>query len=180
VSQWQRRRSETQNNEVTMAPLLVLVAATVLARLLGYTGVRALSDWRAAARWGLAVMFLFTGSTHFAGMKYDYAAMVPPPFTGQLWVIYLTGLLEIAWAVGLLMRPTQRLAGLCLLLLLLALFPANAYAAMQGVQFRGAPPTDIWLRSSIQAVFLVTVWWSTIARVGRLREAAQPAAGADR
>lgn len=122
-----------------------------------------LSDWRAAARVGLVVMFAFTGSTHFTEMKHDYAAMVPPPFTGRLWVIYLTGLLEIAGAVGLLMRPTRRLAGICLLLLLLALFPANVYAAMQSVQFRGAPPTDIWPRGLIQAVFLFTVWWSTIA-----------------
>ncbi len=125
-------------------------------------------------------MFAFTGSTHFTEMKHDYAAMVPPPLTGQLWVIYLTGLLELAGAVGLLMRPTRRLAGMCLLLLLLALFPANVYAAMQGVRFRGAPPTDIWLRGLIQAVFLLTVWWSTIAGAGRLRRAAQPAAEADR
>jgi len=125
-----------------------------------------LSDWRTAARLGLAVMFAFTGSTHFTEMKHDYAAMVPPPFTGQLWVIYLTGLLEIAGAVGLLMSPTRRPAGICLLLLLLALFPANVYAAMQGVQFRSAPPTDIALRGLIQAVFLFTVWWSTIAVPG--------------
>lgn len=159
-----------------MAPLAILVTATVLARLLGYAG-RMPPDWRAAARVGLAVMFAFTGFTHFTELKHDYAAMVPPPFTGHLWVIYLTGLLELAGAVGLLMRPTRRLAGMCLLLLLLALFPANVYAAMQGIQFRGAPPTDIWLRGPIQAVFLLTVWWSTIANAGRPQRAAQPDAG---
>lgn len=95
-------------------------------------------------------------------------------FTGQLWIIYLTGLLKIAGAVGLLMRPTRRLAGICLLLLLLALFPANVYAAMQGVQFRGAPPTDIWLRGLIQGVFLLSVWWSAMAWAGRLRRAPYP------
>lgn len=63
--------------------------------------------------------------------------MVPPPFTGQLWVIYLTGILEIAGAMGLLMRPTRRLAGICLLLLLLALFPANVYTAMQDTSKKG-------------------------------------------
>jgi uncharacterized membrane protein len=150
-----------------MAPLAILVTATILARLLGYAGVRMLSDWRAAARIGLAFMFVFTGSTHFTEMKHEYAAMVPPPLTGQLWVIYLTGFMEVAGAVGLLMRRTRYLAGICLLLLLLALFPANVYAAMQGIEFRGAPPTDIWLRALIQAVFLLTVWWSTIARAGR-------------
>lgn len=163
-----------------MTPLVILVTATVLARLLGYAGVRMLSDWRAAARWGLAVMFAFTGFTHFTEMKHDYAAMVPPPFTGQLWVIYVTGLLEIAGAAGLLMHRTRRLAGICLLLLLLLLFLANVYAAMQGVRFRGAPPIDIWLRGLIQAVFLLAVWWSSVASAGDAGKATQPAAEADR
>jgi uncharacterized membrane protein len=152
-----------------MAPLLVLVTVTILARLVGYTGVQALADWRAAGRLGLAVMFSFTSVTHFSEVKHDYAAMIPPPLTGQLWVIYLTGLLEIAGAAGLLMHRTRRLAGVCLFLLLLALFPANVHAAMQDVQFRGAPPTDIWLRGLIQAVFLLTVWWSAVARAGHAR-----------
>ena len=107
-------------------------------------------------------MFVFTGLTHFTDLKHDYAAMVPPPLTGQLAVIYLTGLLEIAGALGLLWRRTRRLAGIGLFLLLLGLFPANVYAALQGVQFRGAPPTDLWLRALIQVVFLVAVWWSAI------------------
>jgi uncharacterized membrane protein len=119
---------------------------------------------------GLAIMFLFTGSTHFGDLKHDFAAMVPPPLTGQLWVIYLTGLLEIAGAVGLLMRRMRRLSGVCLVLLLLALFPANVYAAIHGIQLRGAPPSDIWVRGAIQVVFLVTVWWSTLARASQDRE----------
>lgn len=143
-----------------MAPLLVLVAATILGRLLGYMRLPALSNWRTAARFGLVVMFVFTGSSHFGGMKHDFAAMIPPPLTGQLWVIHVTGLLQIAGAIGLLMHRTQRPAGLGLFLLLLAIFPANVYAALQGVQFRGAPPTDIWLRGAIQCVFLVAVWWT--------------------
>ena len=163
-----------------MAPLIILVTTAALARLLGYASVRMSTDWRAAARLGLAVMFAFAGSTHFTEMKHDYAAMVPPPLTGQLWVISLTGVLEIAGAVALLLPQTRRLAGMCLLLLLLALFPANVYAAVQSIQFRGAPPADIWLRGLIQAVFLFTVWWSTIASDGRWQDAAPPAASADR
>jgi uncharacterized membrane protein len=152
-----------------MSALLVLVVTMGFGRLVGYAWVRPLSDWRAAARLGLAVMFLFTGATHFGELKRDFAAMVPPPFTGQLWVIYLTGLLEMAGAVALLIHRMQRLSGACLFLLLIALFPANVYAAIQGLQLRGAPPTDIWIRGAIQVVFLLTVWWSTLMRrpVGR-------------
>ena len=146
-----------------MAPLLVLVVATVVLRLVGFVGVRAFSTWRDAVRVGLALMFLFTGATHFSAMKYDYAAMIPPPLTGALWVIYLTGFLQIAGAVGLIVPRWRRLAGVGLFLLLVAMFPANVYAALTGVSFRGEPPTGIWLRALIQAVFIAAVWWSAVS-----------------
>lgn len=155
-----------------MAPLLVLVIATLLLRLVGYAGVHRFSSWRDAAQFALAIMFIFTGSTHFTNMKNDYAAMVPPPFTEELWIIYLTGLLEIAGAIGLLIPKTRRFAGIFLLLLLLALFPANVYAALKGVPFRGAPPAEIWFRALIQSVFLATVWWSAIVPGSTQRGAA--------
>ncbi len=147
-----------------MAPLIVLIVSTVVLRLAGAAGVRPLASWRDSTRLGLAVMFVFTGSTHFTAIKHDYAAMVPPPLMGQLWVIYVTGLLEIAGAIGLLVPKTRRIAGICLSLLLLALFPANIYAALNAINFRGKAPTDIWLRSLAQFVFLVATWWSSVAR----------------
>ena len=160
-----------------MAPLIVLIVSTLVLRLAGAAGIRPLASWRDATRVGLAVMFAFTGSTHFTAMKHDYAAMVPPPLTGQLWVIYVTGLLEIAGAIGLLVPKTRRLAGICLCLLLLALFPANVHAALNAINFRGEPPTDIWLRTLVQLVFLVATWWSTIvARRQSVVPRLQPAA----
>ena len=86
-------------------------------------------------------MFLFTGTSHFTSMKYDFAAMIPPPLPNDLWVIYLTGVLEIAGAVGLLIPRTRRLAGICLVLMLAALFPANVYAALNEVSLRGQAAT---------------------------------------
>jgi uncharacterized membrane protein len=145
-----------------MVPLLVLTVTTTVLRLLGFAGIRAFSTWRDSGRVGVVVMFLFTGASHFSSMKYDYAAMIPPPLTGALSVIYLTGLLQIAGAIGLLLTRTRRMAGLGLFLLLVALFPANVYAALNDVSFRGEPPTGIWLRALIQAVFIAVVWWSAV------------------
>ena len=159
-----------------MAPLIVLIVSTLVLRLAGAAGVQPLASWRDATRVGLAVMFAFTGSTHFTAMKHDYAAMVPPPLTGQLWVIYVTGILEIAGAIGLLVRTTRRLAGICLSLLLLALFPANVHAALNAIDFRGEAPTVIWLRSLVQVVFLVATWWSSVARRHAVVPRLQPAA----
>src|SRR5215204_4491547 len=110
-----------------MAPLFVLVISFLLLRGVGFLGVRRLSSWREAGLIAVVIMFLFTGVTHFTGMKHDYAAMLPGPLSGNLGIIYLSGILEIAGAVGLLVPRTRRLAGVCLALYLLAVFPGNVY-----------------------------------------------------
>jgi len=147
-----------------MAPLIVLVVGALLFRVIGWLGVRSLNSWRSAARLALAAMLLFTASAHFAPMKTELAAMIPPPFTGNLTIIHLTGLLEIAGAIGILVPRTRRAAGVCLVLLLLALLPANVSAALRGVTLRGEAATPLWLRIPLQALFVAVVAWTAIYR----------------
>lgn len=139
-----------------MAPLVVQIISTLIARRF----VR----WKDAARIGLAVMFLFTAATHFSSLKYDLAAMIPPPLTGALWVIYITGLLEMTGAVGLLTRSLRRPAAWSLMALLLAMFPANVYAALSGTTLGGAAATPLLVRTPLQMFWIGLLWWSTIAR----------------
>ena len=146
-----------------MAPLLVLIAGWLLLRAAGRLGVEPLSSWRSAGRGASAGMFLFTGATHFSPMKHDYAAMLPKPLPKSLRLIYLTGLLQIAGAIGLVIPPLRRLAGIGLATQLVAMFPANAQAARQGIPFRGRPPTPLRLRAPLQLAFIATVWWTAIA-----------------
>ncbi len=145
-----------------MVSVFVLVISTLLLRGVGWLGVKQLSSWRDASRGGLVIMFLFTGASHFTSMKYDFAAMIPAPLPNDLWVIYLTGVLEIAGAIGLLIPRTRKLAGICLVLLLVALFPANVYAALNEIPLRGEAPTPLWLRGPMQLLFIGMVWWTSI------------------
>ena len=103
-----------------MAPLVVLVAGGLLLRAAGRLGVKQLSSWRSAGRAASAGMFMFTGATHFSPMKHDYAAMIPEPLPKSLRLIYLTGLLQIAGAIGLLVPTLRRLAGVGLVAQLVA------------------------------------------------------------
>ena len=144
-----------------MAPFLILVILSVLLRGIGWLGIGRFSSWEASARFALVVMFIFTGTTHFSNMKYDYAAMAPDLLPNELWTIYLTGALEIAGAGGLLLPRLRRTAGICLVLLLVALFPANVNAALEDIPFRGEPPTTLWFRAPIQLVFVAVVWWTS-------------------
>ena len=142
-----------------MAPLIVQVVVTLIARWF--------VPWRDAVRIGLAVMFGFTAASHFSSLKHDMAAMIPPPLTGALWVIYVTGVLEMAGGVGLLLSRWRRLAGICLALLLVAMFPANIYAAMNGVTLGGEPASALWWRAPLQLLWLGLLWWSSIRRSDR-------------
>lgn len=137
-----------------MAPMIVLVVTTLIARFF--------VPWRDAARIGLAVMFLFTASAHFTAMKHDLAARIPPPLTGAMWLIHLTGVLEIAGAIGLLIPKLRRAAAICLVLMLIALFPANIHAALNDVPLRGRGPTPLWLRTPMQILWIALLWWTSI------------------
>lgn len=145
-----------------MAPFFILAVAWPLLRGVGRLGVKPLSSWRAAGRMALVIMFLFTGATHFSDMRDDYAAMIPDPLPRGDWIIYLTGLLQIAGAIGLLIPRFRRLAGVGLAILLVAMFPANVHAALNGIPFRGEPPTPLWLRLPIQIGLIWAVWWTSI------------------
>src|SRR4028119_198101 len=165
-----------------MSSVFVLVASFLVLRGVGWLGVKQLSSWRDAGRGALVIMFLFTGASHFTTMKYDFAAMIPPPLPNDLWVIYLTGVLEIAGAIGLLIPRTRKLAEICLVLLLIALFPANVYAALNEIPLRGEAPTPLWIRGPIQLLFIGMVWWTSIKEPAesRQRAGAESAATAQR
>jgi uncharacterized membrane protein len=153
-----------------MTSVFVLVVSFLVLRGVGWLGVKQLSSWRNAGRLALVIMFLFTGASHFTTMKYDFAAMIPAPLPNDLWVIYLTGVLEIAGAIGLLIPRTRKLAGICLVLLLVALFPANVYAALNEIPLRGEAPTPLWLRGPIQLLFIGMVWWTSIKEPAESRQ----------
>lgn len=149
-----------------MAPLIVQVVVTLVARI--RTG------WRDAVRIGLVALILFTAAAHFF-MTDQLAAMIPPPFTGAAWVVYLTGVLEIAGAVGLVTRRFRRPAAICLILLLVAMFPANVYAALNEVQLRGRPATPLWIRTPLQVLWIGLLWWSAVRRPAAARASADSA-----
>jgi uncharacterized membrane protein len=145
-----------------MVVLVVLLVSLVLFGGLGALGVGALSTWHEVVAWALATMFLFTASSHFvARTREDLIAMVPGVFPKPALLVSLTGVLEGLGAVGLLIPATRGLAGLCLVLLLVALLPANVSAARRGVSMRGRAPTPLLVRIPMQILFVGLTWGAT-------------------
>ena len=153
-----------------MISLFVLVISFIVLRGLGALGVKRFSSSREAGRGALVIMFLFTGFSHFSGLKHDFAAMIPDPLPNDLWVIYLSGVFEIAGAVGLLIPRTRRLAGICLVLLLVAVFPANVNAVINGIPLGENAPTPLWARAPMQLLYIGMVWWTSIKRDSKEEE----------
>ncbi|MBL7254827.1 DoxX family protein [Paractinoplanes lichenicola] len=138
-----------------MAPLLALIVGSVLARLVGLLGVEALDGWWPALRVGLALMFVLTGLAHFGlGRREGLIAMVPPSLPNPGLLVTVTGVLELAGAVGLLLPATARLAAGCLAVLMLLMFPANVSAARRHLELGGEPVTPLKARIPMQALFV--------------------------
>ena len=140
-----------------MAPLVALVLGTLAARSigwLGWVGRGYVNNWTAAIAVGLAAMFLLTGFAHFApALRRDLIAIVPPRLPAPGHLVSITGVLELLGAVGLLVPVTRVAAAVCLLVLMLAMFPANVYASRMP-----NPPksmtTRLPLRTVMEVVFL--------------------------
>jgi uncharacterized membrane protein len=123
--------------------------------------VHALASGQDSARYALVVMFIFTTTAHFNRMKHDLARMIPAYFPRPLLIVYITGVLELLGAAGLVLPQFRGLAGICLIALLVGMFIANVNAAQRGVTLRGKPPTPLWLRAPMQILFIALLWWST-------------------
>ncbi len=143
-----------------MLVLIVLLAAWLVFRATG-AALQVLASWQHSALYALVVMFVFTAPAHFNKMKHDLAQMIPSSFPRPLLIVYITGVLELLGAAGLLLPAFRRLAGICLIALLVGMFVANVNAAQHGVTLRGKPPTPLWLCAPMQVLFIALLWWST-------------------
>jgi uncharacterized membrane protein len=150
-----------------MAPLIVLVVVTLLARVAGWAGARPVCSWAGATRVGLAVMFLVTASAHFNSMRPDLVRMVPPAIPYPELAVTLTGVCELLGAIGLLIPRTRLAAAAALIVFLVAVLPANVHAARSGATLDGAPVTRLWPRVALQLLFIAATWWSGIRARGR-------------
>jgi uncharacterized membrane protein len=123
-----------------MAPLIVLVGSLLIFRFLGIL-VPALADWATDARYALAAMLLLTASAHFVPpSRQDLIRIVPSRLPLRAQLVTLTGVLEVAAAVGLALPAIAPLAGAGLLLRLIAMFPANIKALSNTCRCAASPP----------------------------------------
>jgi uncharacterized membrane protein len=130
-----------------MAVFLTLVLGSLLARVVGWLGVDYVDNWPRAIAVALAAMFAMTGVAHFVNpLRADMIAIVPPRLPAPALLVTVTGVLELLGAAGLLLPATRGAAAVCLLLLMLAMYPANVHAARMP-----NPPKSMTARLSVRS-----------------------------
>ncbi len=140
-----------------MFPFLVLIASTLVLRVIGIAGVAVLDSWTICLRGGLAIMFLLTASAHWGKRRQDLIRMVPAAFPRPDLIVTITGLLEILGAFGLLLPATAGAAAVCLAALLMAMFPANVRGARHSLSIGRKTATALPLRTLLQIVFIAAL-----------------------
>ncbi|MGC2660184.1 MAG: hypothetical protein WA324_19670 [Bryobacteraceae bacterium] len=84
------------------------------------------------------------------GLDPDGAGGFPRP--GLL--VTITGTLEILGAIGLFVPRTAFAASICLILLLIVIFPANIRAAREKLTIAGAAVPGLAARTALQIIFI--------------------------
>ena len=145
-----------------MAPLITLLLTYGLAWL----ALRKRRDRTLPGRIALSVMLVVTAIAHFAATD-SLAAMVPPVFPAPVLLVYATGVLELVFALLLLVRPSPAL-GWLLIAFFVALLPANVYSAIERVGMGGHGPAYLWFRVPLQLLFIGwAAYFGGVVRAGR-------------
>ena len=115
---------------------------------------------RCILRLVLAALFLCAGTVHLVNPRF-FLPIMPPGIPWPMACIIISGVFELLGGVGLLVPSAtiRKLAGVGLILLLLAVFPANIYMAAAHIQVHGSQPWMAWARLPLQPILILAVWW---------------------
>ncbi len=145
-----------------MKPFYLLLTTTLLTLLILWV---ASGEWhvRFAGNVGMSVMLLFTALGHFMFSK-GMAQMLPPFVPYRVPLVWITGVIEVAAAIGLMIPSFRHLTALWLILFFILILPANIYAAFHTIDYQkgtndGPGLSYLWLRMPLQLIFIAWVWF---------------------
>lgn len=108
----------------------------------------------------MAGFYAFAGVAHFTNTA-DFMAMMPPYLPAHRALVLVSGAIEVALAVGLLIPRTRRWAAWGVIALLVAVFPANVHVALNNLPMFGATEglgAGNWLRLPVQLLLIAWAW----------------------
>ena len=106
----------------------------------------------------MGIFYISIGISHFTSPIW-YVQIVPPYLPYKLELVYISGLFEILFGGMLFFKKTRFLAGWGLILLLIAVYPANIYLAQTNGAAMNTTPLIAWGRLPVQFIFVGLAYW---------------------
>jgi uncharacterized membrane protein len=151
-----------------MKPLIVLLSVFVISLLVTKIS-RGNFEFAMSGRIAMSAMLVFTAVAHFAFTK-GMAMMLPHFIPYKTEVVYLTGMIEIAAAVGLFIPTFRTITAWLLIAFFVLILPANIYAALKQIDYQkgtfdGNGMTYLWFRIPLQFLFIVWTYLSSLKEI---------------
>lgn len=143
-------------------------------------------DFYRAGRIAMAAMLLFTSIGHFMFTK-GMTMMLPDFLPFKTGLIYLTGIIEVAAAIGLLIPGFRVLTAWLLIVFFILIIPSNIKTAIEHIDmYKGTYDGDglsyLWFRIPLQLLFIFWIYMCGIKRpnLGNRRKVFRSMASGDR
>ena len=111
----------------------------------------------------MGISYIAVGISHFMNPDF-FLAIMPPLLPLHLELVFISGFFEILFGLMLMTHKYRKLAAWGLILLLIAVYPANIYLAFYETPQKAldiSPFVASWVRLPIQFVFLGIAYWHT-------------------
>ena len=108
----------------------------------------------------MGVMYVIIGIKHFTDPQY-FLDIVPPQLPFKLFLVYLTGLIEVVGGAAILAPKTRKAGAYLLIFLLVSVFPANIYLYVSETpqSLLGISEADALIRMPFQIPLILLAYW---------------------
>ncbi|WP_137906016.1 DoxX family protein [Chryseobacterium sp. 2VB] len=144
--------------------LLVILFATFILALLETFLFQGKPDYIFSGNLGMAVFILFTGFSHFKFQK-GMAMMIPDFIPARMFLVYCTGVLEIAAGIGLMIPAIREITAILLIIFYVLVFIANINSSRKKINIFKADYTGPGMkylytqRIPMQIILIVWTWY---------------------
>ena len=110
----------------------------------------------------MSLFYIGAGLSHFFNPDW-YVRIVPPILPFKIAIVYISGIFEIILGSLLIFPKTRFIAGWGLIILLVAVYPANIYVALTNGEAMDITPLIAWGRLPFQFVLIGLAYWHSKA-----------------
>lgn len=105
--------------------------------------------------WIMAILYILAGINHFVMPRF-YISIIPPFLPFPKLINWVSGIAEVVLGIGLLIPSYSTLSAWGIILLLIAVYPANIYHFMKGWRKKKM----IWVLLLRLPLQFVLIWWA--------------------